>query len=173
MPIRTIHVIILIILLVAAAGDAVAGLKILEGEHTVIYDIVNPRGVAFIPDYSNEAFTQKVIAQDEFSKRVQVTAKMHPMKTRVPFPVPSGSISGAYLQYLQPERDRQSNDPSLQQLAREVTRGSRYAHEAANMIFSWLADNLTFDTSISVPADVSNVRLSASQEKIMFAASCA
>ena len=58
-----------------------AGLKILEGEHTVVYDIVNPRGVAFIPDYSNESFEQKVISQDEFSKRVQVTARMHPMKT--------------------------------------------------------------------------------------------
>ncbi len=64
-------------------------LKVLEGEHTVVYDIVNPRGVAFIPDYSNESFEQKVISQDEFSKRVQVTSRMSPMKTRVPLSGPS------------------------------------------------------------------------------------
>ena len=64
-------------------------LKVLEGEHTVVYDIVNPRGVAFIPDYANESFEQKVLSQDEFSKRVQVTSKMHPLKTRIAYPVPA------------------------------------------------------------------------------------
>jgi hypothetical protein len=39
--------------------SASAGLKVLEGEHTVVYDIVNPRGIASIPDYVNESFTQK------------------------------------------------------------------------------------------------------------------
>jgi hypothetical protein len=69
----TNHFYALIFLFVLApAVNAEAGLKVLEGEHTVIYDIVNPRGVAFIPDYSNESFEQKVISQDEFSKRVQV-----------------------------------------------------------------------------------------------------
>ena len=52
-----------------------------------------------------------------------------------------------------PERDRQSHDPSIVRLAGEITRGSRYAHEAANAILSWIADNLTFDTSITVPTD--------------------
>jgi hypothetical protein len=135
------------------ASVAFAGLKILEGEHTVIYDIVNPRGVAFIPDYSNENFVQRVIAQDEFSKRVKVTSRMHPMKTRVPFPVPAGTVAAADRQYLLPERDRQSNDPALARLAGELTRGSQYAHEAANSILSWIADNLTFDTTIKVPSD--------------------
>ena len=130
-----------------------AALKVLEGEHTVTYDIVNPRGVAFIPDYANESFVQKVTNLDEFSKRVQVTSKMHPMRTRVPFPIAAGSIAAPYQQYLLPEKDRQSNDPALAGLAREVTGGSRYAHEAANAILSWIADNLTFDTTISVPSD--------------------
>jgi hypothetical protein len=132
---------------------ACAELKILEGEHTVVYDIVNPRGVAFIPDYSNEAFEQKVISSDEFSKRVKVTARMRPLKTRTPFPVPSSRLSAGIRQYLLPERDRQSNDQSLMRLAGEVTRGSRYAHEAANAILSWTADNLAFDSSITVPSD--------------------
>lgn len=137
----------------ASAGVSDAGLKILEGEHTVVYDIVNPRGVAFIPDYSNESFEQKVISQDEFSKRVRVIAKMHPMKTRMPFPLPSGAVPSSMAQYLMPEKDRQSNDPSIQRAAREAVQGSRYAHEAANAILSWIADYLTFDTSISVPSD--------------------
>ena len=135
------------------ATVAFAGLKILEGEHTVVYDIVNPRGVAFIPDYSNENFVQKVVAQDEFSKRVQVTSRMHPMTTRVPFPIAASSIAGANRQYLLPEKDRQSSDPSIVRLSRELTQGSRFAHEAANNILTWIADNLAFDTTIKVPSD--------------------
>ncbi|MDH4162334.1 MAG: transglutaminase domain-containing protein [Nitrospirota bacterium] len=119
----------------------------------MIYDIVNPRGVAFIPDYSNESFSQKVISQDEFSKRVQVTSRMTPLKTRVPFPIPSGLIPANYRQYLASEKDRQSNDGALMRKAQEITAGSRYAHEAANSILSWIADSLTFDSSITVPAD--------------------
>src|SRR5512141_673736 len=145
-------IIVLILISFAVYSDAAhAGLKVLEGEHTVIYDIVNPRGVAFIPDYSNEAFEQKVTNLDEFSKRVQVTSKMGPMKTRTPFPL--RAVPPAVSQYILPERDRQSNDPAIRRLAADVTRGSRYAHEASNAILSWLADNLTFDTSISVPND--------------------
>jgi hypothetical protein len=148
------HVFAVIFLLgVYCPGVAEAGLKVLDGEHTVIYDIVNPRGVAFIPDYSNESFEQKVLSQDEFSKRVRVTSKMHPMKTRVPYPVPAGAIPTPILQYLAPERDRQSTDPAIVRLAMEVTRGSRYAHEAAYAILSWIADNVTFDTSITIPSD--------------------
>ena len=135
------------------ATQASAALKILEGEHTVVYDVVNPRGVAFIPDYSNESFVQKVIAQDEFSKRIQVTSRMFPMTTRVPYPVAASSIIGPNRQYLLPEKDRQSNDPSIARLARDLTRGSRYAHEAANSILSWIADNMTFDPAIKVPSD--------------------
>jgi hypothetical protein len=132
---------------------AYASLKVLEGEHTVIYDIVNPRGVAFIPDYSNESFEQKVLSQDEFSKRVQVTSRMHPMKTRVSYPVASGVLPASVAKYLMPEKDRQSNDPSIVRLAREITRDHRYMHEAANAILSWIADTLMFDTSITVSSD--------------------
>jgi hypothetical protein len=135
------------------AQNAFAGLNVLEGEHTVVYDIVNPRGVAFIPEYSNESFAQKVENLDEFSKRVTVTSRMGPLKTRVPFPISTQRLPAAVSRYLIPEQDRQSQDPSIVRLAGEITRGSAYAHEAANAILSWLADNLTFDTSISVPSD--------------------
>jgi len=145
--------IIAVLIAMMTASSSHAGLKVLEGEHTVTYDIVNPRGVAFIPDYSNESFTQKVLSQDEYSKRVQVTSRMSPMKTRVPYPIAAGSITGALQQYLSPERDRQSGDPNLGKLARDLVQGSRYAHEAANSILSWIADNLTFDSSITVPSD--------------------
>ncbi|MCK9420438.1 MAG: transglutaminase domain-containing protein [Nitrospirae bacterium] len=144
---------ILALLLPVCAQNALAGLKVLEGEHTVVYDIVNPRGVAFIPEYSNESFDQKVVNLDEFSKRVTITSKMGPLKTRVPFPVSTQRLPAAVSRYLMPEQDRQSQDPDIVRLSAEVTRGSRYAHEAANAVLSWLADNLTFDTSITVPSD--------------------
>jgi len=137
-------------------SGAEAVLKVLEGEHSVVYDIVNPRGVAFIPDYSNESFEQKVENLDEFSKRVTITSKMGPLKTRVPFPIAVQLLSPAVSLYLLPERDRQADDPSLVRLAREITRNSRYAREAANDILSWIADNLVFDTSITVPIDAAS-----------------
>ncbi len=148
---RLPFIVILFILIICPNG-ARAELKILEGEHTVVYDIVNPRGVAFIPDYVNESFEQKVISQDEFSKRVKVTSRMKPLHSRTPFPVPSSRLSSVQ-QYLAPERDRQTNDPLIRRLAGEITRGSSQAHEAANAVLSWVADNLTFDTSITVPTD--------------------
>lgn len=135
------------------AQNAAASLKILEGEHTVIYDIVNPRGVAFIPDYSNESFEQKVISRDEFSKRVQVKSRMHPMKTRIAYPAAPGVIPVSVRQFLAPELNRQSGHPAIVRLVREITENSRYMHEASNAILSWIADALTFDASITVPSD--------------------
>ncbi len=134
-------------------GSVSADLKILEGEHTVVYDIVNPRGVAFIPEYSNESFEQKVVNLDEFSKRVTVTSRMRPMTTRVQYPIPSRLLGPSLSPYLRAERDRQSGEPSIMRLAGDITRGSRFAHEAANAILSWIADNLIFDTTVSVPSD--------------------
>ena len=148
-----LSIFVLAFILPVCPQNVFAGLKVLEGEHTVVYDIVNPRGVAFIPEYSNESFDQKVVNLDEYSKRVTVTSKMNPLKSRVPFPVPPQRLSADVSRYLMPEQDRQSQDPALVRLAGEITRGSRYAHEAANAILSWLADNLTFDTSIKVPSD--------------------
>jgi hypothetical protein len=86
---KYLSVFILAFFLPVCSQNVFAGLKVLEGEHTVVYDIVNPRGVAFIPEYSNESFDQKVVNLDEYSKRVTVTSKMGPLKTRVPFPVPT------------------------------------------------------------------------------------
>ena len=97
---NSLSILILAFLLLVCSQNAFAGLKVLEGEHTVVYDIVNPRGVAFIPDYSNESFEQKVVSLDEFSKRVHVTSRMRPMKTRVPFPVPPRLISASVSHYL-------------------------------------------------------------------------
>lgn len=150
---NSLFAVILSLFFFLASSSAYADLKVLEGEHTVVYDIVNPRGVAFIPNYSNESFEQKVVNLDEFSKRVTVTSRMGPLKSRVPFPIPSQTLSSSISPYLAPERDRQSNEPSIMRLAGEITKGSQYAHEAANAILSWIADYLTFDTSITVPTD--------------------
>jgi hypothetical protein len=53
-------------------SPASAATKILTGKHTVIYDIVNPTGVEFLPNYSNNSYSQKIIQEDEFSKRVLI-----------------------------------------------------------------------------------------------------
>ena len=150
---NSIRLFLAAVIVVLFPSPAPAALKILEGEHTVVYDIVNPRGVAFIPDYVNESFVQKVLQQDEFSKRVQVTSKMHPLKSRAAFPLASGSLPADYRQYLLPEKDRQADDPGLVEKARELTRGSVYVHEAANAVLTWIADNLSFDTTITVRSD--------------------
>ncbi len=147
------HALLLALCVLVASGHAHAGLKVLDGEHTVVYDIVNPRGVAFIPDYSNESFEQKVLSQDEFSKRVRVTTKLHALRTRIPYPVPADATPRSAASYLLPEKDRQSGDAAIIATVREVTRGSRFMHEAANSVLTWIADNLTFDTSITVPSD--------------------
>ncbi|OGW50980.1 MAG: hypothetical protein A2078_09155 [Nitrospirae bacterium GWC2_57_9] len=78
---------------------------------------------------------------------------MHAMRSRVPFPARPGTIPADVSPYLTAEKDRQSDDPSLVRLAAEITRGSIYMHESANAILSWIADNLTFDTSITVASD--------------------
>jgi hypothetical protein len=135
------------------AQHAAASLTILEGEHTVIYDIVNPRGVAFIPDYSNESFEQHVTSLDEFSKRVNVTSKMHPLKSRVPYPAVPGTMPRGMAQYLIAERERQADDPSLIRLVREITGDAKCLHEAAYAILSWIADHIVFDTSITAATD--------------------
>ena len=49
---RPFYSLIVSFFLLVWSQSAFAGLKVLEGEHTVVYDIVNPRGVAFIPDYA-------------------------------------------------------------------------------------------------------------------------
>lgn len=119
---KYVSIFILAFFLPVCSSNVFAGLKVLEGEHMVVYDIVNPRGVAFIPEYSNESFDQKVVNLDEYSKRVTITSKMGPLKSRVPFPVPTQRLSADVSRYLMPEQDRQSQDPAIVRLAGEITR---------------------------------------------------
>jgi transglutaminase-like putative cysteine protease len=72
--------------------------------------------------------------------------------TRDPFPVSPQRIPASVAHSLLPERDRQSQDPVIVRLPKDITRGNRYANETANAILSWLADNLTFDTNVTVPS---------------------
>jgi hypothetical protein len=92
------------------------------------------------PIIPNESFDQKVVNLDEFSKRVTITSKMGPLKTRVPFPVSVQKMPAAISHYLKPEPDRQSQNPDVMHLAAEVTRGSMYVHEASHAVLSWLAE---------------------------------
>ena len=60
-------------------SPASAATKVLTGKHVVIYDIVNPTGVEFLPNYSNNSYSQKVIQEDEFSKRVLIEINLNPL----------------------------------------------------------------------------------------------
>ena len=44
-------------------GGALADTKVLSGKHTIVYDIVNPLGVEFLPNYANNSYSQKVLQQ--------------------------------------------------------------------------------------------------------------
>jgi hypothetical protein len=111
--------------LTTGSQSASAGLKVLEGEHTIVYDIVNTRGVAFIPEYSNESFEQKVVSLDAFSNRVIVTSKMAPMRTRVPFPVSQQRIPADVAQVSIARTGTSVSKPRHRAFGMEVTRGSR------------------------------------------------
>ena len=57
-------------------SPALSATKVLIGKHTIVYDIVNPTGVEFLPNYSNSSYSQKVLQEDEFSKRVLIEVNL-------------------------------------------------------------------------------------------------
>lgn len=130
-----------------------AATKQLAGEHTITYDIINPLGVLFLPDYSIDGFSQKVIAQDEYSRRIVVSANLSPFSSHAPFPIPPGSLSGLDPRYLKSEKARQSGDPEILSLARSIAKGADQEAEAVERVMNWIADHLSYDYSLQLPAD--------------------
>ena len=63
----------------------------------VVYDLItdNPAvGIEAIPNYSNATFSQKVLSEDEFSKRVEVIVDIsNPLASKTPFPLPASALS--------------------------------------------------------------------------------
>ena len=130
-----------------------AATRYLEGEHAITYDIINPLGVPSLPTYSIDGFSQKVIAQDEYSKRIVVSADLSPFSSLAPFPIASEALGRVDPSYLLPEEARQSRDPAIGALARSVAAGGATQAEVVKKVLDWICDNLSYDYSLRLPSD--------------------
>ncbi len=135
------------------SGAALADTKVLSGKHTIIYDIVNPLGVEFLPNYANNSYSQKVLQQDEFSKRVIIEVNLSPLNSRVPFPIPSQQLSSEVRSFLNPEKNIPVNEEGIAAQARRLVQNARTVPEAASAILNWIVDNFTYDAGPNTPQD--------------------
>ena len=132
---------------------ALSATKVLMGKHTIVYDIVNPTGVEFLPNYSNSSYSQKVLQEDEFSKRVLIEINLAPLNSTAPFPVSPQQMPSQMRSFLGPEKDIPVNEGNILSQARALTQGSRTVHEAVTVIFNWVVDNFTYDAGRNTPQD--------------------
>ena len=135
------------------SGAALADTKVLSGKHTIIYDIVNPLGVEFLPNYANNSYSQKVLQQDEFSKRVIIEVNLSPLNSRVPFPIPSQQLSSEVRPFLNPEKNIPVNEEGIAAQAKRLVQNARTVPEAASAILNWIVDNFTYDAGPSTLQD--------------------
>jgi len=135
------------------SGAALADTKVLSGKHTIIYDIVNPLGVEFLPNYANNSYSQKVLQQDEFSKRVIIEVNLTPLNSRVPFPIPSQQLSSEVRPFLSPEKNIPVNEEGIAAQAKRLVQNARTVPEASSAILNWIVDNFTYDAGPNTPQD--------------------
>lgn len=136
-------------------AQAEAATKLLQGVHSITYDIINPKGLCSIPNYSNDGFEQKIIAEDSFSKKLKITAKLEVFKSRTPFPISDSRISRDLRIFLKPDERIQSNNHLIRSYGREITRDAKTAKEAFDKIINWVMDRLTY--KIETPQDAYSV----------------
>src|SRR3989337_385963 len=106
-----------------------AATTVLRGKIRVVYDLItdNPAvGIEAIPNYSNATFSQKVISEDEFSKRVEVIVDIsNPLTSKTPFPLPASALSDELKMGLAPEKNIQVDDQEIRRAARDITAKAR------------------------------------------------
>lgn len=138
-----------------------AATTVLKGRIRVVYDLItdNPSvGIEAIPNYSNATFSQKVVSEDEFSKRVEVIVDISkPLGSKTPFPVPDSALSGELKKGLGPEKNVQVDDPEIKKAAKEITARAKTVAEAHSAIADWVREQLTYDASSGVKQDASSV----------------
>jgi len=135
------------------SGAALADTKILSGKHTIVYDIVNPLGVEFLPNYANNSYSQKVLQQDEFSKRVIIEVNLNPLNSRAAFPIPSQQLSFELRSFLSPGNNIPVNEEAIAAQARRLVQNARIVSEAVSAILNWIVDNFTYDAGADTPQD--------------------
>ncbi|UCD84383.1 MAG: transglutaminase domain-containing protein [Deltaproteobacteria bacterium] len=136
-------------------AEAEAATKLLRGVHSITYDIINPKGLCSIPNYSNDGFEQKVIAEDSFSKKLKVTVKLDTFKSRASFPIPNSIIGRDLRAFLKSEERIQSDNHLIRSYARDITRDAKTVKEAFDRIINWVMDRLTY--KIETPQDAYSV----------------
>jgi len=134
-------------------SPALSATKVLIGKHTIVYDIVNPTGVEFLPNYSNSSYSQKVLQEDEFSKRVLIEVNLAPLNSTAPFPISAQQIPYQMKSFLGPEKDIPVNEGNILSQAGALAQGSRTVQEAVTSIFNWIVDNFTYDAGRGTPQD--------------------
>jgi len=136
---------------------AFADTKVLSGKHTMIYDIVNPQGVEFLPNYSNASYSQKVLQEDEFSKRILIEVNLSPFHSRASFPLSPQQLPWEMRSFLGPGKDISASDGTIAAQAKRITQDARAVHEAVSGIFNWIVDNHTYDAGRNTPQDSRSV----------------
>jgi Transglutaminase-like superfamily/Carboxypeptidase regulatory-like domain len=134
-------------------SPALSATKVLMGKHAIVYDIVNPTGVEFLPNYSNSSYSQKVLQEDEFSKRILIEVNLAPLNSTAPFPISAQQMPYQMRSFLGPEKDIPVNEGNILSQARALTQGSRTVQEAVTAIFNWIVDNFTYDAGRGTPQD--------------------
>ncbi len=128
---------------------------LLSGSHTVTYDIINPRGLKNLPEYSNQSYSQKIISGDRVSKKVRVEIRLSPLPPSGPFPIDPASLPPELRPYLAAEEDIPSDNSRMVELAKKITQGSTGATEAYNRIIDWVMDTVEYE--INTPQDAISV----------------
>jgi hypothetical protein len=154
---RNRRILIFFGLLLAIGGgpipSGIAATKFLTGKHQIIYDIVNPLGVEFLPNYSNRSYSQKVLQEDEFSKRVLIEIDLTRVLSTAPFPIPSQHLGGDLRNFLVPEKNIPVQEAAIRAKAQSLAQGARTVHEAVTAVFNWIVDHFTYDAARNTPQD--------------------
>ncbi|MDD5224040.1 MAG: carboxypeptidase regulatory-like domain-containing protein [bacterium] len=147
----------LFFILVFAGSVARSGAEtiLLSGSHTVTYDIINPRGLKNLPEYSNQNYSQKIISGDRVSKKVRVEINLSPLPPSGPFPIDPVSLPPELRPFLAAEEDIPSGNSRMIEIAKKITQGSAGATEAYNRIIDWVMDTLEYE--INTPQDAISV----------------
>jgi len=149
---------VLVLTLILTSKDPLwAKTRVLTGNHVVVYDIVNPLGVEYLPNYSNSSYKQKILAADEFSKRIMVEINITPLNSSSTFPPLPYEIPHNVQRFLTAESDVQTRDLVISTKARELVQGARYVHEAFAAIADWIIDNVIYDVGPKVHQDAKSV----------------
>lgn len=147
------YLIFLGVLLNGGLHPASAGTKVITGKHTIVYDIVNPLGIEFLPNYANSSYSQRVLQEDEFSKRIMIEIDLKPLNSKAHFPFPAAQLPKETNLFLGVDKDIPVNEPAIAALSKKLTQDMRTIHEAVCAIFNWIVDHHTYDAGRNTPQD--------------------